>query len=86
MAKHRHNFVETYDGMVAFGFSREVDESSLIVYLQKFSEDEFVKRLVPRLSDDEIQNIFNLIGSIMRKHISDEEYHTYFLKDDTHKH
>jgi len=86
MKKHRHDFVETYDGIVAFGFSREVDEKSLIYYLQKFSEDEFAAKLVPRLSDEEINRIFELIGSIMRKHITDEEYHSLFLKDESHEH
>jgi len=86
MKKHRHDFVETYDGIVAFGFSREVDEKSLIYYLQKFSEDEFAAKLVPRLSDEEINRIFELIGSIMRKHITDKEYHSLFLKDESHDH
>lgn len=86
MKKHRHEFVETYDGIVAFGFSREVDEKSLIYYLQKFSEDEFAAKLVPRLSDEEINRIFEFIASIMRKHITDEEYHSLFLKDESHEH
>lgn len=70
-----------YDGMVGFGFSREVDEKSLIVYLQKFSEDALVKTLVPRLSDEEINELFEVITRLMRKHLVDEEYHTLFLKD-----
>jgi|WetSurMetagenome_2_1015567.scaffolds.fasta_scaffold393883_2 hypothetical protein len=82
MAQHSHTFVDSYDGMVAFGFSREVDEQSLMVYLQKFSDDELVKRLVPRLTDGEIDELFTLMSRLMREHLVEEEYHELFLKDD----
>jgi hypothetical protein len=72
--------------MVAFGFSREVDEKSLIYYLQKFSDDDLMNILVPRMSDEEIETIFNLVSQTMRKHLKEEEYHRYFLKDDGHSH
>jgi len=78
--------VETYDGMVAFGFSREVDEKSLIYYLQKFSDDDMMEILVPRMSDAEIEAIFNLVSRTMRKHLKEEEYHQYFLKEEDHDH
>jgi len=81
MKKHRHNFVEEYDEMVAFGFSREIDEKSLMFYLQKFSDDDFLEVLVPRLSDEEITHLFDQISNLMRKHLTEEEYHGYFLKD-----
>lgn len=82
MKKHQHNFVNEYDDMVAFGFSREVDEKSLMIYLQKFSEDDFLKVLVPRLKDAEINQIFELISDLMHKHLTEDEYHRYFLKDE----
>jgi hypothetical protein len=81
MAKHSHTFVDSYEGMVAFGFSREVDEKSLMVYLQKFSDDELVKQLVPRLTDAEIDELFTLMSRLMRQHLVEEEYHELFLKD-----
>ena len=81
MKKHQHNFVDTYDDMVAFGFSRDVDEKSLMFYLQKFSDDDLLKVLIPRLDNEEIIQLFELMGSLMRKHFSDDEYHQYFLKD-----
>ena len=49
---HSHTFVEHYEGLVGFGFDRETDEKSLMVYLQKFSDDALLAALVPRLSDD----------------------------------
>jgi hypothetical protein len=81
MTKHSHNFVDSYDGFVAFGFSREIDEKSLMVYLQKFSDDDLVARLVPRLTEAEIDELFTLMSRLMRKHLVEEEYHELFLKD-----
>jgi hypothetical protein len=81
VAKHQHTFVDKYDGMVGFGFSREVDEKSLMFYLQKISADDLVKALVPRLSDQEITQLFELMSQLMRKYLTDDEYHHLFLKD-----
>lgn len=81
MRRHRHDFVEKYQGMMAFGFSREEDERSLIVLLQKFSEDHLMQLLSRRLSDSEIENLVDLLSRLMKKHLSEEEYHRYFLKD-----
>jgi hypothetical protein len=81
MNKHRHTFVEDYDGMVGFGFSREVDEKSLKVYLQKFADDDLLRVLAPRLSDTEITQMFELMSHLLKKHLRDEEYHSLFLKD-----
>lgn len=67
--------------MVAFGLTREIDEKSLIFYLQKFSDDALAKTLVPRLSDDEINELFGLMNRLMHNHLVDEEYHSLFLKE-----
>ena len=82
MTTHKHTIVEDYDGMVAFGLSREIDEKSLIYYLQKFSDDDLMKVLAPRLSDEEINRLSALIVQLMHNHLSDSEYHRLFLKDD----
>ena len=81
MRRHRHDFVENYQGMMAFGYSREEDERSLIVFLQKFSDDDLMELLRRRVSDLEIENLIDLLTGLMKKHLSEEEYHHYFLKD-----
>jgi hypothetical protein len=81
MRRHRHDFVETYEGMIAFGYSREEDERSLIAFLQKFSDDDLMMLLSSRVSDSEIENLVDLLTGLMKKHLSEEEYHLYFLKD-----
>lgn len=81
MRRHRHDFVEKYHGIMAFGYSREEDERSLIAFLQKFSDDDLMQLLRSRVSDSEIENLVDLLTGLMKKHLSDEEYHHYFLKD-----
>jgi len=83
MGTHRHEFVERYEGVVAFGLSREVDEASLKVFLQKFSDDRLLEALCPRLAQEELDRIVHLLTGLMRAHLSDEEYHRLFLLEET---
>ena len=80
MAKHSHRFVETYDGMMAFGYSREEDERSLVAFLQKFSDDDLMNLLCSRLADSEIEEVVDRLTALMKNHLTEAEYHKYFLK------
>ena len=82
MAKHSHRFVEEYDGFVGIGFSREVDESTLTYYLQKFSDDDLMAVIRKRMSDSDIEALFDLLSRLMKQYLSEEEYHRFFLKDE----
>ncbi len=82
MQKHSHKFVEEYDGLVGFGFSREVDEHTFTYYLQKFSDDQLMALIRGRMSDQDMEEVFNLLGRLLKEYLNDEEYHTYFLKDE----
>jgi len=64
-SKHLHHFVETYEGLIGFGWDRETDENSLICYLQMFSDDNLLKILVGRLSDREVDEIQTMIHRIL---------------------
>ena len=81
MAQYSHQFVETYGGPVAVGLSREVDEASFIVYLQKFSDDRLMEAVKGRLSNEEIHQTLDWITALLRKHLSHEEYHRLFLRE-----
>jgi hypothetical protein len=81
MAKDTHNFVQQYKGLGAFGLDRETDEETIMFYLQKFSEDSFLKLLIPRLSDQELEEIYAFVNDRLKKYISEDEYHALFLKD-----
>ncbi len=82
MTEHSHTFVEKYDGLVGFGADRETDENTVIYYLQKFSDDEMMQHLIKKLSDDELNEIFTQINRLMKKYLTDTDYHKLFLKED----
>ncbi|MFY9941209.1 MAG: cytoplasmic protein [Desulfobacterales bacterium] len=84
MPKHSHDFVETYDGFVGFGFDRPTDENAMVYYLQKFSDDAFIQTLVKRLSAGELEELFSMLTRLMKTHLSEAEYHALFLKDADH--
>ena len=81
---HTHTFVDTYNDLVGFGADRPTDEATVQIYLQKFSDDTFMKTLLPRLADDELEEIFDLINRLLVRHLDESEYHRIFLKDGTH--
>ena len=81
MPVHSHRFVEECDGLIGFGFDRKGDEDTLTYYLQKFSDDENMALMRGRMSDEELEEVFNLISGLLKRHLSDKEYHGVFLKD-----
>ena len=81
MKKDTHNFIQEYKGLGAFGLNRETDEETIMFYLQKFSEDSFLKALLPRLSDLELEEIYQFINDKLKNHLLEDEYHSLFLKD-----
>lgn len=81
MKTHTHDFVETYQGLVGFGADRQTDESTIIYYLQKFSDDQLIQTLVPRMRDEELAELFDMLNQHLRRYLSDSEYHGLFLKD-----
>ena len=84
MAVHSHEFVENYEGLVGFGLSRETDENTVVYYFQKFSDDQCMEKMIKKLSDEELEEMFEYISMLLKKHLSEAEYHRLFLKDGTH--
>ena len=81
MSKFKHQFIETYDGLVGFGADRETDEHTLMVYFQMLSDDETLRTLIKRMDNRELEYAFDYISSLLKKHFSEDEYHSLFLKD-----
>ena len=79
---HTHNFVENYRGLVGYGADRETDENTLIYYLQKFSDDKFMATITKRMTDEELLEMFDFISRLLKKHLTESEYHKLFLKDE----
>ncbi len=86
MATHSHTFVENYKGAGAFGWDRETDEETVKYYLQKFSDDLFLDILIPRLKENELSDVYDMMVRLLKQHLSEGEYHRHFLKDGTHGH
>jgi hypothetical protein len=82
MPKHTHRFVEEYKGLVGFGYDREVNERTLAYYLQKFSDDEHAALILSRMSDEDMEELFNLLGRLLKRYLNEKEYHKKFLKGD----
>lgn len=82
MSKHRHQFVEEYDGLVGFGLDRETDEATLTWYLQKFSDDTHMALIRKRMSDEDLAALFETLSALLHKHLNEAEYHRVFLKDE----
>ena len=78
--KLSHKFVEEYDGLIGFGFSREVDEYTLTYYIQRFSDDELMALIRKRMADEDIDALSTMLMRLMRKYLTDKEYHAYFFK------
>lgn len=82
MAKHSHRFVEEYDGLIGFGWDREGNEKTLTYYLQKFSDDRHMALIRRRMSDGDLEKLFDQLSGLLKKYLSEEEYHGIFLKEE----
>lgn len=79
MTGFSHSFAEEYRGPVGFGFDRATDEATVKVYLQKFSRDALLEAIVPRLSEAEIEELFDRLSRLLASHLSRQEYEELFL-------
>ena len=66
---------------MAFGLDRTTDERSLILFLERFARPELLTVLAPRFSDQEITELLDQLSDLLRRHLSEPEYHRLFLKD-----
>lgn len=69
---------------IMFGMTPEQDRESCGTYLQMLGRKEFAETLSSRLSPEEIERLVELTSSLMRKHLSKQEYHQLFLGDNHH--
>ncbi len=69
---------------ICFGLSPELDKSSCASYLQLLGRKEFAEVFAERMSSEEIEIVVDMIGSLIHKHMTKQEYHRLFLLDDHH--
>lgn len=82
MAKHSHNFVETFDGFLGFGLDRQSNEDTVQVYLQKFSDDYLMGTILKRMTDEDLEQLFTVISKMLKQYLTESEYHRLFLKEE----
>ena len=80
MARYSHNFVETFDGFLGFGLDRQTNENTVHIYLQKFSDDRLMETILKRITDDDLELLFDIVSRMMKKYLTESEYHLLFLK------
>jgi len=68
-------------GKICFGLSEELDQKSLVIFLQLFGGKEFAELFAGRLSSTEIEKLTDHIMMLLRRHLSEDEYHAVFLQD-----
>ncbi len=73
-------------GEMIFGLNRAEDERSMVSFLEHFCSRKLTSVLVPRMTDEEITETVNLLGTLMRNHLDHQEYHALFLGDHDHHH
>ena len=66
---------------IAFGFDRATDEKSFVMFLERFIDKKLLETLLPRLQDEDILATVDFLTGIMHKHLSEKEYHSFFLAE-----
>lgn len=69
---------------IMFGLTPERDRESCSTYLQILGRRDLAQTLSARLSPEEIEQLVELTSSLMRRHLSKQEYHRLFLGDSHH--
>lgn len=64
---------------ICFGWDRATDEQSCQAFVRRFGRPELLAVLTPRLTDSELTGLIDHISGLMKKHLSEREYHSLFL-------
>ena len=72
---------------MCFGLNTELDRGSLACFLQLLGRKELAETLAERLSSAEIERLVHITTGLMKKNMSEDEYHELFLQETSpHKH
>jgi hypothetical protein len=67
---------------ICFGLNQQLDQQSLSSFLQLAGRKEFADLLSQRLSEQDIHAFVDFITGILKRNLSEEEYHRLFLQDE----
>lgn len=68
---------------MCFGLSPELDKQSFCCFLQLAGSTKFSETLAERVSTEEIDDFITSFTKLMKKHLSEHEYHTIFLQQNS---
>ncbi len=66
---------------ICFGLSEQLDKESFACFLQLAGNKEFTEVLANRLTSDEIGDFVSRFMDLLRRYLSEDEYHRLFLQD-----
>lgn len=70
---------------ICFGISEKHDRKALSIFLQLAGRKEFTELLASKMTGAEIDSLVSDFSVVLRKHLTEDEYHHEFLQDD-HSH
>jgi hypothetical protein len=76
--------IEPYQ--MCFGLTTQLDKESFSCFLQLAGRKEFADVFADRLSSAEIEIFVNSFMVLLRRHLSEDDYHRLFLKDNAPHH
>lgn len=72
---------------MCFGLSTKLDQESIACFLQLLGRKELAETLAKRLSSVEIEELVQFATGLMKKNMTEDEYHELFLQEESpHKH
>jgi hypothetical protein len=69
---------------ICFGLTDELDQKSLVTFLQLCGRPEFAETFSKRVSSEETTALVDHVMMLLRKHLNENEYHRLFLNDSHH--
>ncbi len=71
---------------ICFGLNQEIDQRSCAWFLRLTGQRKFAELLSSRLSSDEIEALTSTLTALFKEHLSEDEYHTHFLREESPHH
>jgi len=68
---------------MCFGLNLELDQESLTCFLQLMGRPELAENLANRLSSEDIQEIVHYFTGVLKKNMTEDEYHELFLLEES---
>ena len=69
---------------ICFGLSEELDRQSFATFLWLAGQPEFAETLSSRVSSEEIDNHVTDFMALIKKYLTKQEYHRFFLLEEDH--